>query len=128
MKLRKARDLPSDDRHIVNAVDHLFNYAFDQRASDIHIEPKRNITSVRLRIDGVLHSIYELPKSVQGALISRGFSCVGALMFRGLSCSGGAHVQGALPGAVQCWIGGILTSTQCWSHKVSGPGLGFSGT
>jgi len=71
VKLRKARDLPSDDRHIVNAVDHLFNYAFDQRASDIHIEPKRNISLVRLRIDGILHSIYELPKSVHGALISR---------------------------------------------------------
>ncbi|MBA7669449.1 Type II secretion system protein E [subsurface metagenome] len=71
MRLRKAKDLPSDDRHIVNAVDHLFNYAFDQRASDIHIEPKRNITSVRLRIDGILHSIYELPKSLHGALISR---------------------------------------------------------
>jgi general secretion pathway protein E len=71
MRLRKAKDLPSDDRHIVNAVDHLFSYAFDQRASDIHIEPKRNITSVRLRIDGILHSIYELPKSLHGALISR---------------------------------------------------------
>jgi general secretion pathway protein E len=71
VKLREARDLPSDDRHIVNAVDHLFNYAFEQRASDIHIEPKRNISLVRLRIDGVLHSIYKLPKSVHGAIISR---------------------------------------------------------
>ena len=71
VRLREVRDLPSDDRHIVNAVDHLFNYAFDQRASDIHIEPKRNTSLVRLRIDGVLHSIYELPKSVHGALISR---------------------------------------------------------
>lgn len=71
VKLREARDLPSDDRHIVNAVDHLFNYAFDQRASDIHIEPKRNTSLVRLRIDGVLHSIYQLPRSVHGALISR---------------------------------------------------------
>jgi len=71
VKLREAKDLQSDDRHIVNAVDHLFNYAFDQRASDIHIEPKRNITLVRLRIDGILHSIYKLPKSVHGALISR---------------------------------------------------------
>ena len=71
VKLRKARDLPSDDRHIVNAVEHLFNYAFDQRASDIHIEPKRNTSVVRLRIDGILHSIYELPKSVHGALVSR---------------------------------------------------------
>jgi general secretion pathway protein E len=71
VRLREAGDIPSDDRHIVNAVDHLFNYAFDQRSSDIHIEPKRNISLVRLRIDGVLHSIYKLPKSVHGALISR---------------------------------------------------------
>jgi general secretion pathway protein E len=71
VKLREARDLPSDDRHIVNAVDHLFGYAFDQRASDIHIEPKRNACLVRLRIDGVLHSIYKLPKTVHGAIISR---------------------------------------------------------
>lgn len=71
VRLREVRDIPSDDRHIVNAVDHLFNYAFDQRASDIHIEPKRNTSLVRLRIDGVLHSIYKLPKSVHGAIISR---------------------------------------------------------
>ena len=71
VRLQKARDLPPDDRHIVNAVDHLFNYAFDQRASDIHLEPKRNITLVRLRIDGILHPIYELPKSVHGGLVSR---------------------------------------------------------
>jgi general secretion pathway protein E len=71
VRLREARDISLDDRHIVNAVDHLFQYAFDQRASDIHIEPKRNISLVRLRIDGVLHSVYELPKSVHGAIISR---------------------------------------------------------
>jgi len=71
VKLRAARDLRSDDRHIVNAVDHFFNYAFDQRASDIHIEPKRNTSVVRLRIDGILHPIYELPKTVHGAIVSR---------------------------------------------------------
>ncbi|MCK5437612.1 MAG: type II/IV secretion system protein, partial [Desulfobulbaceae bacterium] len=48
-----------------------FNYAFDQRASDIHLEPKRNETLVRLRIDGVLHTIYTLPKVVHPAIISR---------------------------------------------------------
>ncbi len=71
VRLQEARDLPSDDRHIVNAVDHLFTYAFEQRASDIHIEPKRNTSVVRLRIDGVLHSVYRLPKSVHGAIVSR---------------------------------------------------------
>jgi len=71
VRLRAADELPSNDQHIVNAVDHLFSYAFDQRASDIHIEPKRNKSLVRLRIDGVLHTIYELPKSVHSAIASR---------------------------------------------------------
>ena len=71
VRLREADELPSDDQHIVNAVNHLLNYAFDQRASDIHIEPKRNVSIVRLRIDGVLHTVYELPKNVHSAIMSR---------------------------------------------------------
>jgi general secretion pathway protein E len=63
-------DLPND-HHIVNAVNHLFTYAFDQRASDIHIEPKRETTLVRMRIDGVLHTVFKIPKSVHSAIISR---------------------------------------------------------
>ncbi len=64
-------DLPSNDSHIVNAVNHLFSYALDQRASDIHIEPKRDTTLVRMRIDGVLHTIYKIPKKVHYAIVSR---------------------------------------------------------
>lgn len=71
VRLRASDELPSNDQHIVNAVNHLFLYAFDQRASDIHIEPKRDVTLVRMRIDGVLHTIYKLPKSVHSAIISR---------------------------------------------------------
>ncbi|MEN8136782.1 MAG: GspE/PulE family protein, partial [Thermodesulfobacteriota bacterium] len=56
---------------ITSAVDHLFTYAFDQRASDIHIEPKRLKSHVRLRIDGVLHTIYTLPMGVHSAIVSR---------------------------------------------------------
>jgi general secretion pathway protein E len=52
-------------------VDHLFTYGFDQRASDVHIEPKRDQTIVRLRIDGLLHTIYRIPKSVHPAILSR---------------------------------------------------------
>ena len=54
-----------------DAVDHLFSYAFDQRASDVHIEPKRDKSIVRLRIDGALHTVYELPKNVHPAITSR---------------------------------------------------------
>ena len=71
VRLRSSEELLSDDQHIVNAVDHLFSYAFDQRASDIHIEPKRDKSLVRFRIDGALHSVYELPKNVHPAIISR---------------------------------------------------------
>jgi general secretion pathway protein E len=71
VRLRAADELPSNDQHIVNAVDHLFLYAFDQKASDIHIEPKRDSCLVRMRIDGVLHTIYKLPKAVHSAIISR---------------------------------------------------------
>jgi len=70
-RLSSPDELPSNDKHIINAVNHLFSYAFDQRASDIHIEPKRNISLVRMRIDGVLHSVYELPKNVHSAVVSR---------------------------------------------------------
>jgi general secretion pathway protein E len=71
VRLRSSDELPSTDQHIVNAVDHLFIYAFDLKASDIHIEPKREQTLVRMRIDGVLHTVYKLPKTVHSAIISR---------------------------------------------------------
>ncbi|MDX9788263.1 MAG: GspE/PulE family protein [Desulfobacterales bacterium] len=71
VRLRSSDELPSNDRHIINAVEHLFGYAFDQRASDIHIEPKRETSLIRMRIDGVLHSAYHLPKSVHSAIVSR---------------------------------------------------------
>lgn len=71
LHLRSADELPSTDQHVVNAVNHLFIYAFDQRASDIHIEPKREVSLVRMRIDGVLHTVYKLPKNVHSAIVSR---------------------------------------------------------
>jgi general secretion pathway protein E len=70
-RLQAIEEISSSDQHITNAVDHLFNYGFDQRASDVHIEPKREQTIVRLRIDGLLHTIYRIPKSVHPAIISR---------------------------------------------------------
>ncbi|WP_027359852.1 GspE/PulE family protein [Desulforegula conservatrix] len=71
VRLKTGDDLPANDHHIVNAVNHLFSYAIQQRASDIHIEPKRDLSLVRLRIDGVLHPVYKLPKKVHNAIISR---------------------------------------------------------
>jgi general secretion pathway protein E len=70
-RLLNTEEISSSDKHITNAVDYLFNYAFNQRASDVHVEPKREQAVVRLRIDGVLHTVYRVPKSVHPAIISR---------------------------------------------------------
>nr|WP_167812669.1 GspE/PulE family protein [Marinobacter daqiaonensis] len=61
----------ANDQHVVKIVDWLLQYAFDQRASDIHIEPRRETTRVRFRIDGVLHNVYEFPEQVGTAVTSR---------------------------------------------------------
>ncbi|PYY80135.1 type II/IV secretion system protein [Pseudomonas sp. TKO26] len=61
----------ADDAHIVNIVDWLFQYAFQQRASDIHIEPRREHGTLRFRIDGVLHNVYQFPPQVTLAMVSR---------------------------------------------------------
>ncbi|MDP2227249.1 MAG: GspE/PulE family protein [Moraxellaceae bacterium] len=61
----------ANDQHIVNIVDWLLQYAFDQRASDIHLEPRREVGRVRFRIDGVLHNIYEFPHLIMNAVVSR---------------------------------------------------------
>ena len=71
VRLRPTEEIQATDQHIKNAVDYLFGYAFEQDASDIHIEPKRNETLIRLRIDGMLHNVYRLPKTIHTALISR---------------------------------------------------------
>jgi general secretion pathway protein E len=69
--LGSMREPDANDQHIVNIVDWLLQYAFEQRASDIHIEPRRDIGNVRFRIDGVLYPVYELPQQVSAAVSSR---------------------------------------------------------
>ncbi len=71
VKLKSVDELPATDQHIVNAVNHLFSYAFEQKSSDIHIEPKRETSLVRMRIDGMLHTAFKLPKQVHNAVVSR---------------------------------------------------------
>ena len=56
---------------VVKALDNLLAYAFEQRASDIHFEPKRKVTLVRLRIDGMLHDVHVIPRIVYQAIVSR---------------------------------------------------------
>jgi len=71
VRIASSEEAAMSDKHIQKAVDHLFSYAFEQRASDIHIEPKRKNSLVRLRIDGTLHTIYTLPRVVHPAIASR---------------------------------------------------------
>jgi general secretion pathway protein E len=68
---KSGRQLDANDHHIVHLVDWLWQYAFDQRASDIHLEPRRDIGILRFRIDGVLHEVYQFPFSVLAAVTSR---------------------------------------------------------
>jgi len=72
VELGKAgRQLDANDHHIVHLVDWLWQYAFDQRASDIHLEPRRDVGIIRFRIDGVLHEVYQIPYPVLVAMTSR---------------------------------------------------------
>ncbi|MBZ0220730.1 MAG: GspE/PulE family protein [Candidatus Methylomirabilis sp.] len=71
VRLKGSVELEATDQHIVNAVEYLLHYAYEQKASDIHIEPKRDRSVVRLRIDGVLHYIHTVPKAVHPSIISR---------------------------------------------------------
>ena len=71
MQLGRAGKLDANDQHIVHICDWLFSYAFQQRASDIHIEPRRDTGNVRFRIDGALHQVYQIPTPVMTAMTSR---------------------------------------------------------
>ncbi len=68
-KTNKALD--ANDQGVVQVVDWLWQYAFDQRASDIHLEPRREQGVIRFRIDGILHPVYQLPPGVMNAMVSR---------------------------------------------------------
>ena len=69
--LGRMGQLDANDQSVVRIVDWLLQYAFEQRASDIHIEPRREFANVRFRIDGVLHAVYQIPSAVYNAITSR---------------------------------------------------------
>ena len=70
-KLKGNHEIDGTDKHVVSAVDFLLNYAFDQHASDIHIEPKRETSLIRFRIDGIMHNIHAIPKPLHAPMVSR---------------------------------------------------------
>ncbi len=71
IELGKTGTVDAEDQHIVSIVDWLLQYAFNQRASDIHIEPRRDQGNVRFRIDGIMHQVYEIPANITAAVVSR---------------------------------------------------------
>ncbi|MES2261959.1 MAG: GspE/PulE family protein [Pseudomonadota bacterium] len=68
---KSNRQVDANDQHVINIVDWLWQYAFEQRASDIHLEPKRDLGTIRFRIDGVLHQVYQVPAVVMIAMTAR---------------------------------------------------------
>ena len=68
---KTSKQLDANDQGVVQVVDWLWQYAFDQRASDIHLEPRREQGVIRFRIDGVLHPVYQLPMGVHNAMTAR---------------------------------------------------------
>ncbi|MFN0183667.1 MAG: GspE/PulE family protein [Aquabacterium sp.] len=68
---KSNRQLDANDQGVVQVVDWLWQYAFEQRASDIHLEPRRDMGWIRLRIDGVLHTVYQVPQQVLNAMTAR---------------------------------------------------------
>jgi general secretion pathway protein E len=71
IELGRSGKLDANNQHVVAIVDWLLQYAFDQRASDIHMEPRRDMGNVRFRIDGILHEVYQIPSTVMMAVTSR---------------------------------------------------------
>jgi len=71
IELGKSGRLDTNDQSVVHIVDWLLQYAFEQRASDIHLEPRRDISHIRFRIDGVMHNVYDMPTPVMNVVISR---------------------------------------------------------
>ena len=69
--MKSETEIESSDQHVVNAVEFMLQHAFESRASDIHVEPKREDSLIRFRIDGVLHDIQKMPKIVHAAVTSR---------------------------------------------------------
>jgi general secretion pathway protein E len=71
VRMKSESEIESSDQHVVNAVEFMLQHAFESRASDIHVEPKREQSLIRFRIDGVLHDIQKMPKIVHAAVVSR---------------------------------------------------------
>ena len=59
------------DPPIIKIVDTILTYAYQNRASDVHLEPFKEKTIIRFRIDGVLHDVLSLPLSLHSSIVTR---------------------------------------------------------
>ncbi len=57
--------------NIIELVNLIMGYALKEQASDIHVEPGKNESSVRFRVDGILHKVFSLPKDTHQAIVAR---------------------------------------------------------
>jgi general secretion pathway protein E len=94
---------PESHRHIIKAVDYLMRSALRERASDIHMEPKRDHSLVRFRIDGILHDLHRLPMTVHLAMINR---------LKGMSRLDISEKRRPQDGRVQLVLGGVATDVR----------------
>ena len=115
VKLKSGAEIEASDAHIVNAVDFLLQHAYDSRASDIHIEPKREHANIRFRIDGVLHEIQRVPKLVNLAITSRLKTMWVSLP--AWSCRLSAAAAPSSTSAAFCWV----TSSSCSMEWLTEP-------
>lgn len=70
-QIKTAGKTASVDAPIAKIVTLMINYAYDDRASDVHIEPEERDTLVRFRVDGILHDVLFLPKKIHDQVITR---------------------------------------------------------
>lgn len=66
-----AKHATQEDPPIIKIVETIVTYAYQNRASDIHIEPEKAHAIVRFRIDGILHDIVTLPLELNTQVVTR---------------------------------------------------------
>ena len=70
-QVEKAKIMVAKEVPVAKIVDLLVEYAYENKASDIHIEPNETESLIRFRIDGILHDVLKLPHDLHAQLVSR---------------------------------------------------------
>ncbi len=70
-KAPSSEEAANQDGIIVNAVELILEYAYQNNASDIHVEPRESTVIIRYRIDGILHDVASLPRALMDLLVTR---------------------------------------------------------